>query len=99
MKTTTLFKTSGAGVKAFWGFESLIDDWNGIDSEEYLVEIPEGFEVGENNCGEKMFFKIVESVGYMVATKGVWPYLVNAMFNDTNHIGDKIRVIKRIEHE
>lgn len=97
MKTTTLFKGFGSEAKIFWCFEDPFDDWNGINSEKYLVEVPEGFEIGENNCGEKMFFRDGERVGYEVVTYGGWPYLANAMFNDINHVGDKIKVIKRVD--
>lgn len=98
MKTTTLFKGFGTQqTSTFWSLEDPFDDWNGINSEKYLVEIPEGFYLDESNSGEQLFFKENESVGYVVVTKGVWPYLANAMDTDPRYATTKIKVIKRID--
>ncbi len=97
--TVTLWKVSSPyGYR--WSIEDIEDDWNGMTSEPYEVEIPEGFYIGETDCSMKMFFSPGANTGFEVCTfsnrKNANPYICNAMADKRVENAIKLRVIRRL---
>lgn len=71
MKIATLYKVFNPDPHFggyFWREERVWNDWDGIYSESYHVEIPDDFELGESVSGEKMYFKKGCNRGYEIIT-------------------------------
>lgn len=97
--TVTLWKVSGPGGYR-WSIEDIEDDWNGVRSEPYEVEIPEGFYAEENDCGLKMLFSPGASTGFEVCTfsnnKNANPYICNAMADKRVENAIQLKVVKKL---
>ena len=99
MNTTTLWKVSSPGGYR-WSIEDIEDDWNGVRSEPYEVEIPEGFCIGETDYGMKMLFSPGASTGFEVCTfsnrRNASPYICNAMTDKRVENALRLKVVKKL---
>lgn len=71
MKTVTLYKAFDPDPHFggyFWREERVWNDWDGVYSEAYHVEIPDDFYLGETAFGETKYFKKGDNRGYDVIT-------------------------------
>lgn len=68
MKQVIMYKWNSVKKSTWgWSIDEVYDDWNSIYSDPYIVEIPDDFMLGENVCGEKMYFKAGQKTGYIVS--------------------------------
>ncbi|MDU7706095.1 MAG: hypothetical protein E7J94_02335 [Clostridium sp.] len=66
--TITLYKGYNPNLFGgwFWSLEEVWNDWDHVYSDPYIIELPEGFYVGECITGQPMIFKKSCNLGYDV---------------------------------
>lgn len=89
MKIATLYKVFNPDPHFggyFWREERVWNDWDGIYSEPYHVEIPDNFYLSETVSGDKRYFKKGDDIGYDVITisgsPDCLPYLSGGKYNE-----------------
>lgn len=58
MRKEKLYKVENVMGRTYqWSAEPVWDDWNHIYSTPFWVEVPDGFNLAETICGDKMYFR------------------------------------------
>lgn len=69
MKKVIMYQTRTANERCLnnaWYLERIWNDWDGVYSDEYEVELPDEYHIGQTSSGEKLIFRDDYNYGFEI---------------------------------